>query len=96
MIEELMGRRNRDLWGKDVKLEAPCGDLLRSQHCGSPLEYIPFKINSTCSMTFGYWLKYEIANIQLYLTYKNGNLFIKIFDHVSHSNINIILFNFVS
>lgn len=48
-------------------------------------------------MTFGYWLKYEIANIQLYLTYKNGNLFIKIFtDCVPQSNINIILFNFVS
>lgn len=57
----------------------------------------PFKINSVCSMTFGYWLKYEIANIQLYLTYKNGNLFIKIFtDCVSQSNINNILFNFVS
>lgn len=42
MIEEMMGWRNGDLWDEDVKLEAPCGELLRSPQYGSPSEYIPF------------------------------------------------------
>ena len=42
MIEEMTGRRSGDLWGEDVKLEAPCGDMLRSQHYGSLSEYVPF------------------------------------------------------
>lgn len=42
MIEEMMGRRSGDLWDEDVKLEAPCGDLLRSQQYGSPSEYVDF------------------------------------------------------
>lgn len=95
----MTGRRSRDLWDEDGKLEAPCGDFPRSQQYG-PLQTIyPFKINRPVVWPLDIRPKCEIAKSQLYLMYKNDNLFsiINLFiDCVPYFNVNIILFNTVS